>query len=301
MQSFDNFNSMLAALGSRPEPVTVVVACPYDEPTHEAVSEALNLGIARFILVGEPGRITLSASDAVEIEAVSDSDAAAAKAVEIVREGRADVLMKGLINTDNLLRAILNKVTGILTPGSVLSHVTVSELPTLDRLLVYSDAAVIPFPDCNQMLAIAGNVAATCRAVGVEEPRVALIHCSEKTSPKFPVTEHYAVVREQAASGAYGNAIIDGPMDLKTALDAHSGDIKGIASPVGGRANGLVFPDIEAGNVFYKTVACLCGATNAGMLLGAKAPIVLPSRADSSRSKLCSIALAAVCSGALVR
>ena len=298
MQSIRNFTSLFSHLAAPGRSrARVVIACPYDDSTLNAAEKALALGIADFILVGGPERFDSCAfindnPSRVEIVAETDSDAAAARAVSIVREGRADVLMKGLLNTDNLLRAILNKEHGLLQPGRVLTHVTASQIKGFERLLVFSDAAVIPFPTSEQRVAMVNAVVGVCRSLGIEQPRVALIHCSEKTSPKFPVTLDYASLREMCAEGQFGNAIVDGPMDVKTACDPHSGAVKGIDSAIGGMADGLIFPDIEAGNVFYKTVTCFSHALNAGMLVGADVPVVLPSRSDDTESKLASLALA---------
>lgn len=215
----------------------------------------------------------------------------------LVRAGEADVLMKGLLNTDNLLRAVLDKENGLLPRGRVLSHITASQIPGHDRLLFFSDAAVIPFPTPEQRAAQVGYMAEVVRAFGIECPRIALIHCSEKSSPKFPVTADYAALKEQAAAEAFGCATIDGPMDVKTACDPHSGAVKGIVSPINGQADAMLMPDIESGNVFYKTLTCFAGATNAGMLVGTSAPVVLPSRSDSTRSKLYSLAMACLTAG----
>lgn len=293
MQSFTDFDSMIAHLAGGEKRVKVAVVCPHDDHTCGAVAEATRMGIADFILIGDPRRIDATLADKWPVVEAPDGDAAAALAVEMAREGRADIIMKGLLNTDNLLRAVLNKTTGILPPGNVLSHVTAAQISGHGRLLFFADAAVIPFPDGHQFRAIVGNLVDTCHRAGIAEPRVALIHCSEKTSPKFPVTTSYSDLRAMSARGEFGDAIVDGPMDVKTALDRESGAIKGIESAVCGRADALVFPDIEAANVFYKTISWLAHSTNAGMLLGAAVPVVLPSRSDSTHSKLCSLALAA--------
>lgn len=293
MQLLKDFDTIIRHLAAAEPRARVAVACPHDDHTCEAVAMALEASIARFILVGDPARIPFAPSEQVRIVAEPDADAAAARAVTLAREGRADVVMKGLINTDNMLRAVLNKERGILPPGRVLTHITATAIPGRDGLLYFSDAAVIPYPTEAQLEAMTGYLAGLCRKTGIAEPRIALIHCTEKSSPKFPVTESYAAVRAAAAAGAFGPAIVDGPMDLKTAVDPESGRIKGIDSPIEGRADALVFPDIEAGNAFYKTVTWLTHCDNAGMLAGAAVPVVLPSRADTSRSKLCSLALAA--------
>lgn len=296
MQLLDNFDSVFKFLSSV-QRRRVAVAWPHDAHTLEAVEMALRQGLADFVLIGQDGdkdilHLAESYPGRVEIVDVPDSDEAAKMAVALVRDGKADVLMKGLLNTDNLLRAVLNKQDGILAPGSVLSHITCSEIPTMGRLLFFSDAAVVPCPTLEQHSSIVRYMADVCRAFGIARPRIALIHCTEKTSPKFPVTLSYAEIKERAARGDYGNVIVDGPMDVKTALDSHSAQIKGIDTPIDGRADGLIFPDIQAGNVFYKTISFFAHSLNAGMLMGAQAPVVLPSRSDSARSKLCSIAMA---------
>lgn len=293
MQLLTNFDAVIDKLAARPTPARVAVVCPHDAHTSEAVTEAARRGIARFILIGDPSRENFPKINGAETIVEPDADRAAALAVAMAREGKTDVIMKGLINTDNLLRAVLNRETGILCPGAVLTHITAAEIPGHDKLLFFSDAAVIPFPDGKQLEAMTRGLTDLCRRMGIETPRVALIHCSEKTSPKFPVTESYTELKQLCAEGTFGNAIVDGPMDLKTAVDAESAVIKGINSPVAGKADALVFPDIEAGNVFYKTIVWLGHGTNAGIISGAKVPVVLPSRSDSTHSKLCSLALAA--------
>lgn len=298
MQFLSNFDSVMAFLASHNgRRRRVAVVCPHDSHTLEAIEGALARDIADFIFVGlrEKAASLLDADKytgrITHIEC-PDPDEAARTAVGLVRDGRADVLMKGLLNTDNLLRAVLSKTDGILAPGQVLSHVTGAEISGMGRLLFFSDPAVIPSPTLEQHSAITGYLARVCHAFGIECPRIALINCNEKTSPKFPVTLAYTEIKERAARGDYGSVIVDGPMDVKTALDAHSGEVKGIDSPIAGRADALVFPDIQAGNVFYKTISFFAHSLNAGMLMGAMAPVVLPSRSDSSASKLCSLAMA---------
>lgn len=298
MQILSNFQAVFEALAAPGMPRTkIAVACPHDSHTLEAVGEALELSIADAILVGDSSNEALAAlarrfPDRTQIVHCTDPDEAARTAVSLVREGRAGVLMKGLLNTDNLLRAVLSKTDGILAPSSILTHVTAAQIASLPRLLFFSDPAVIPFPTPQQHEAIVGYLADVCRAFGISQPRIALIHCNEKTSPKFPVTLAYADICRMAAEGKFGSVIVDGPMDVKTALDSHSAQVKGIVTPIDGRADALVFPDIEAGNVFYKSISFFADSLNAGMLMGAMAPVVLPSRSDSSRSKLCSIAMA---------
>lgn len=287
----DLFNAVIAA-----ERRKVAVVAPYDTHSKEAVYTAAERGLAQFVIFGKQETVGLPTHPLISYVDVDTPDEAAAKAVAAVRAGEADVLMKGMINTDNLLRAVLNKECGILPKGNVLTHITVAEFPHRDKLLFFSDAAVIPAPDEKQHTAMVKYLADLCHSLGIEQPRIALIHCTEKTNPKFAVTQTYIALKEKAAQGLFGDVIIDGPMDLKTAVDPEAGILKGISSPIGGNADALIFPDLEAGNVFYKTISWLAHTQNAGLLVGASAPVVLPSRGDSTDSKLASLALACVAS-----
>lgn len=293
---FKTLPERMRAMGRR---VTVAVASPADPHTEEVIERSIHENFANFILAAVDGkraiaeRLAADHPDHVSIIGATDDDDAARKAVAEVHDGRADVLMKGSLNTDNLLRAVLNKEHGILVKGSVLTHIAVAEIPGMQRLLFFSDVAVIPFPTTEQFDAITKYIIATWRSItGSACPRIALTHCTEKTSDKFPVTLSYQTLKEQAASGRYGDVCIDGPMDVKTACDAESGAIKGISSPVVGNADILIFPDIEAGNTFYKTITFFGHATVAGMLAGTTAPVVLTSRADSVDSKFYSLVIA---------
>lgn len=221
-----------------------------------------------------------------------DDDDAARHAVKEVREGRADVLMKGSLNTDNLLRAVLNKEEGILIKGSVLTHIAVADVPSLNHLLFFTDAAVIPYPTTEQFDARALHHRHLPQHHG-RRPSARGSHPLHREGVReVPLTLSYEELKANAAKGAYGEVEIGGPMDVKTACDAESGAIKGIASPVVGKANCLIFPDIEAGNTFYKTLTLFGGATVAGMLVGTSAPVVVTSRADTADSKFYSLATA---------
>ena len=299
MNPIVDFKALPERLRSTGRRVTVAVASPADAHTEEVIERSIKENFAKFILVAVDAkrqtaeRLAADYPEHTEIVAADDDDDAARKAVAAVREGCADVLMKGSLNTDNLLRAVLNKEHGILVKGSVLTHIAVAEVPGINRLLFFSDAAVIPFPTEEQLDAMLKYITATWRSVtGGDCPRIALTHCTEKTSEKFPITIAYKGVKEYAAEGRYGHVCIDGPMDIKTACDAESGAIKGMASPVVGNADILIMPDIEAGNTFYKSLTLFAGATIAGMLAGTTAPVVVTSRADSADSKFYSLATA---------
>ena len=299
MEPTVDFKALPQRLRSMAKCVTVAVACPADAHTEEVIERSISEEFAKFILVAVEQnaavaeRLHAKYPDRTAIILATDVDDASRKAVAEVRQGRAQVLMKGTVTTDNLLRAVLNKECGLLEKGHVLTHIAVAEIPGLQRLLFFTDAAVIPYPTTEQFHAQLGYIADTFRSVtGNDCPRVALTHCTEKVSEKFPLTLSYEELKKEAREGAFGSIEVDGPMDVKTACDAESGAIKGIASPVVGNADILIFPDIEAGNTFYKAITLFAHATVAGMLAGTTAPVVVTSRADTVESKFYSLATA---------
>lgn len=298
MNAIKNFDELLAHLSQESVRKRVAVVWAADEKTPVACAMALKADFADVIFVGCEEKLRQNENLApyaahISYVAANDPDDAAAKAVALVREGKADVMMKGLINTDNLLHAVLNKETGILPKGCVLTHVTVASIPTYPKFLFFTDAAVIPYPNQQQRSEQVRYISNLCRAFGIAEPKVSLVHCTEKVGPKyFPFTEDYPVIIKKAQEGEYGSCIVDGPLDAKTSCNLHAMEAKGIKSPLNGEADALVMPDIEAGNVFYKAITLFAGASTAGMLLGAKCPVVVPSRADSAQSKFYSLASA---------
>ncbi|MGL5957459.1 MAG: phosphate acyltransferase [Phocaeicola sp.] len=298
MEPIQSFTQMTEKLRATKVQKCVVVVCPNDPHTEYVIIRSLREKIARFLLVVDLAHKEQAEllyrlyPDGITIYEADNVDDAAHQAVCLVREGLGDVLMKGMINTDNLLRAVLNKEKGLLPKGRVLSHLTVAELPRSKKLLFFSDAAVIPRPTFEQFEAMLQYDLSVCRCFDIPSPRVGLIHSSEKVNEKFPHTLDYVRLKEQASLGAYGTFYIDGPMDVKTACDAHSGEIKGMSSSVIGRADLLLFPNLESGNTFYKTLSLFGDANMAGMLTGTIAPVVLPSRADSGNSKYYSLVLA---------
>lgn len=271
-------NDMIIFLQHRGDRKRVAVVCANDASTRYAVEKGREMGFIEPIYVdGE------------------DKEECARRAVEMVKNKEADILMKGLINTDVLLRAILNRENGILRPGRVLTHVAMAEIPKYEKLLFFTDAAVIPLPTKEQRRQQIGYMNYVCHALGIEEPRISLIHCAEKVSEKtFPYTKDYLDIIAEAQTGKFGRCIIDGPLDLKTSLDSVSLREKGIRSAIDGQADALIFPDIVAGNVFYKTLTLFAYAKTAGVLQGTRCPCVVSSRADSPESKYYSLALAAI-------
>lgn len=298
MEHTETFDSLLHGRRPQQERPIVALACPHDSHTEYVVCRALHEELCRFVLTtcGSLSAPLQQAIDAhpgcVETVMCHNAQEAAQTAVALVRSHRAQVLMKGMVNTDVLLRAVLDKQQGLLSPGSVMAHLTVMQIPGWNRLLMFADAAVLPEPTLTQLDSLVGYMADHLRRFGREVPRIALTNCNEKVNPKFPHTLHYEQIKQWAAEGRYGKVVIDGPMDVKTALDANAAAYKHIASPIEGSADALVFPNIQAGNTFYKTLSCFCHAIPAGWLVGTEAPVVVTSRADSEESKYYSLALA---------
>ncbi len=278
MQPIKTLNDMIIFLRERGDRKRVAVVSASDASTRYAVEKGKEMGFIEPIYIDG-----------------DDKEASARQAVALCRNGKADILMKGLINTDVLLRAILDKEKGIIRPGHVLTHVAMAEIPKYEKLLFFTDAAVIPVPTPAQRRQQIHYMNYVCHAMGIEEPRISLIHCAEKVSAKaFPYTTDYLEIIAEAQTGCFGHCIIDGPLDLKTSLDAVSLHEKGIHSIIDGQADALIFPDIVAGNVFYKTLTLFAYAKTAGVLQGTLCPCVVSSRADSPDSKYYSLALAAL-------
>ncbi len=294
MKAIENFEELISYLANGMEPKRVAVVCPYDESTQEAVQRAMDEGFIKPIFIGDPKLIGPSMKEVTRLKATDEVDAAN-KAVQLVHEGMVDVIMKGLLNTDDLLHAVLNKQTGILQQGRVLTHLACAELPEYDKLLFMSDVAVIPQPTEDQRKQQLKYLLRLCRSFGIKEPGVALVNCSEKVDERhFPHTAEYKRLVEDANNGAYGACIVDGPLDLKTSLSGKALRKKGLRSPLRGHADALIFPDIQSGNVFYKTITLFCRAITAAVLAGPDVPVVLTSRADDADSKFYSLALACI-------
>ena len=295
------FEQIFEELRSRGARKRMVAAWGVDSHTIAAASKAIDLGLADVILVGDENLITKAcAEEGVDMQKFTivhnpNELQAVAQAVQMIREGQGDFLMKGLCSTDKFLRAILNKETGLLPPKGTLTHCTTLEIPSYHKLLFVGDVAVIPAPDNKQKQIIMECLVKTAKAVGVETPKVALIAATEQVLASQPATIDAALLAKMADRGQIKGCIADGPLALDVAIDQESVEIKGLISPVAGDADCLLFPNIESGNVFYKANSKLVsGVRQAGILVGAKVPCVLSSRADSIDTKLNSIAIAAM-------
>ena len=295
------FEQIFEELRSRGAKKRMVAAWGVDSHTIAAASKAIDLGLADVILVGDEALIAGACSqEGVDIQKFTivhnpNELQAVAQAVQMIREGQGDFLMKGLCSTDKFLRAILNKETGLLPPKGTLTHCTTLEIPSYHKLLFVGDVAVIPAPDIKQKQIIMECLIKTAKAVGVETPKVALIAATEQVLSSQPATIDAALLAKMADRGQIKGCIADGPLALDVAIDQESVEIKGLVSPVAGDADCLLFPNIESGNVFYKANSKLvAGVRQSGILVGAKVPCVLSSRADSIDTKLNSIAIAAM-------
>lgn len=278
----------------------LVVAFANDSHSIEAVYKATKSGLVSAILIGDIEVIHKVCADngydAGSFQVVHEPNEVkgAEKAVEMIRNGDADIIMKGLVSTDKYMRAILHKEKGLVAPNAVLSHVVVMQCPGYHKLLVVSDVAVIPNPDLAQKKAMIRYVAATAKVLGVERPKIALITPTEQVLPKVPSTVDAAILSKMGERGQIADAFIEGPMALDVAIDREAAGIKGMYSEVAGDADGLVFPNLDAGNVFYKTNTKICKSKQGCVLMGAMVPSVLSSRGDDVDTKLNSIALAAL-------
>lgn len=278
----------------------LVAAYANDSHTIEAVGEAVDKGIVEGILVGDEATMK-NVCDKLSIDVNKfrlvhepDEMKAAMKAVRMINAGEGDLLMKGLVSTDKYMKAILNKEEGLMNPGAVLSHVTVMENPNYHKLMIVGDVAIIPLPDFKQKISIVNYLISTAKALGIDMPKVAVISATEQMLAGIPSSSEAAMIAKMADRGQIKGAYIDGPLALDTAIDKESAEIKKLTGNVAGDADCLLFPNIESGNVFYKTNTKLAGAELGAFVAGAKVPCILSSRGDSAQTKLYSIALGAL-------
>jgi phosphate butyryltransferase len=278
---------------------TVAVAAAEDSEVIKAVIQALQSGFGQFLLYGDEPKIYDLLGEYVHyVESGNiriihaDSKAEAAElAVRAVHRNEANVLMKGNVPTATILKAVLHKEYGLRT-GNVLSHVAVFEVPNYDRYIIVTDAAMNIAPDLQQKAEIVANAVKVAKAIGIEKPKVAPLAAVEVVNPAMPATVDAAALSLMSQRGQLTDCIVDGPLALDNAVSIESAQHKGIRSEVAGRADILLVPNIETGNVLYKSLVYFANAKVGAIIAGAKAPIVLTSRADSAESKLYSLALA---------
>ncbi|MFY9696895.1 MAG: phosphate acetyltransferase [Rhodoplanes sp.] len=296
----------LIARAKEGPPVNTIVAHPCDETSLRGATEAAEAGIIVPILVGPVAKIASVAEthglDISRFDVVDapHSHAAAEKAVQLVREGKGALLMKGSLHTDELLRSVTVGATGLRTERR-LSHVFILDVPTYSETLFITDAAINIFPDLDAKRDIVQNAIDLFTQVGLGTPRVALLSAVETVTTKIPSTIDAAALCKMADRGQITGGILDGPLAFDNAIDPEAARIKGIRSEVAGRAQILVVPDLEAGNMLAKNLTFLAKADAAGIVLGARVPIILTSRADSVRTRMASCAAAVLYAHACAR
>ena len=280
-------------------PTPTAVAHPCDESSLRGAIDAARLGLIAPILVGPRARIEAVAKQfdidigGVAIEDAPYSQASAMRAVELVREGKAEALMKGSLHTDELMAAVVRRETGLRTARRV-SHCFVMDVPSYSETLIVSDAAVNIAPTMEDKVDIIQNAIDLGHALRFPEVRVAILSAMETVNPKVPSTVEAGALCKMADRGQITGGVLDGPLALDNAISLESVKIKKIASPVAGRANVLIVPDLEAGNMLAKSLSFMAGADAAGIVLGARVPIILTSRADSVMTRLASCGIAAL-------
>ena len=293
----ENYQRLINAAKTLP-PVATAVAHPCDASSLSGAIDAAKLGLITPILVGPKTRIEAVAQSCqldlspYEIVDAPHSHAAAAKAVELVRAGRAEVLMKGSLHTDELMAAVVHKDTGLRTARRI-SHCFVMDVPNHPDPLIISDAAVNIAPTLQTKADIVQNAIDLAHALHLPQVRVAILSAMETVNPQVPSTIEAAALCKMADRGQISGGLLDGPLALDNAINHEAAQIKQIDSPVAGRANVLIVPDLEAGNMLAKSLSFLASADSAGIVLGARVPIILTSRADSVMARLASCAVAA--------
>ena len=295
-QGFDDVMEKVQKCGRK----AVAVSVAQDSAVLEAVKEAKARGIADAILVGDEEKIREVAAsidmDLSGYEIIHEPDmiAASLKAVKLAHDGKADMYMKGLIDTKDFLKSVLDKEVGLRT-GKPLSHVCVFEIPGIDRLLFLTDVAFMTYPTLEDKVNIIKNTIPVCNACGVDMPKIAPLAAVEVVNPKMPATVEAAELSKMCEEGQIPGCIIDGPLSLDLAIDPEAAKHKGATDrKIQGDADVLLFPDIHAGNLVYKAIVHMVKMRNGCILTGTKVPVILTSRSDTFETKVNSIALAAV-------
>lgn len=291
-----SFNELLE-IAKKYDSQKVVVAAAHDEAVIQAIKNAHDLGIIEGILVGD-SKVIYEEAEKIGLELLkehvyheTDPIKIALKAVELVRNGQGDMLMKGLIDTSTIMKAVLNKENGLRTNRAI-SHVSVFQIPSMEKLVLVTDCAINIAPDLARKADIIRNAIEVSQAIGVEQPKVAVIAAIEHVNPDMPATIEAACLSKMAERGQIKGAIVDGPLALDLAVSKEAVRHKKVNSPVAGDADILVVPYIEVGNVIFKTLSHMANAKGAGVVMGAKVPVVLMSRSDTYETKTYAILLA---------
>ena len=297
-----DFKAMAELVKGNPVKKRIVLACAHDEHSLDAVFEAFKEGIVDPVLVGKEDEIrkimeeeNLDFGGAETIYDVRDDIECAQKAVSLIREGEGDFLMKGKMQTADLLKQVVNKETG-LQVGKIMSHVGIFSIPNYDKLIVLTDGGMLVTPDADQKEKIINNAVETLHNIGYDEPKVAVLCAAEKLNAKAPESVDAAELKERNVRGDIKGCVVEGPISYDIALSREIADFKGFESPVAGEADILIVPNMAAGNILGKSWTITAGGTMAGIIVGAKVPIVLTSRGATAEEKFYSIVFAAAAS-----
>lgn len=297
-----DFKALEELVKANPVKKRIVLACAHDEHSLDAVYEAYKEGIVEPVFVGKEDEIrkimeeeNLDFGGAETIYDVRDDIECAQKAVSLIREGEGDFLMKGKMQTADLLKQVVNKETG-LQVGKIMSHVGIFSIPNYDKLIVLTDGGMLVTPDVDQKEKIINNAVETLHNIGYEEPKVAVLCAAEKLNAKAPESVDAAELKERNVKGDIKDCVVEGPISYDIALSREIAEFKGFESPVAGEADILIVPNMAAGNILGKSWTITAGGTMAGIIVGAKVPIVLTSRGATAEEKFYSIVFAAAAS-----
>ena len=296
MKAIQSLDELVLRVKSLPKK-KIAVAFGQDPYTIESLSLAVEEGLAEAVLIGDRTVIDTVCrekgvnSDIFEVIHNSDPVSSSIEAVAMVRNGDADVIMKGLVGTDKFLKAVMDKEKGLLPHGSVMTYVGALDIPKYNKLLFISDPAVIPFPEIKQKTAMVNYSVAMAHKLGINNPKVSLVSCTEKVNPGIPNTMTDAAICKMNERGQISGCVIDGPLDVFLSCDKKAVEVKGVPTPINGEADILVFPTLEASNAFYKGLMLFAGAELAGLIQGTTKPVIVMSRSESAKSKFYCIAL----------
>ena len=296
MEAIKNLEELVAKVKSLPKK-KIAVAFGQDPYTIESLFQSVEDDLADAVLIGDKSVIESVCKEKgidpgiFEIQHNPDPVSSCSDAVAMVRNGDADVIMKGLVGTDKFLKAVMDKENGLLPSGAIMSYVGALDIPKYDKLLFISDPAVIPFPDLKQKTAMVNYSVAMAHKLGVENPKVSLVSCTEKINPGIPNTVTDSIICKMNDRRQISNCTIDGPLDIFLSCDKDAVEVKGVSTPINGEADILIFPTLEAGNVFYKGLMLFAGAELAGLIQGTSKPVIVMSRSESAKSKFYCIAL----------
>ena len=299
---YKKFEELLALVDTKADKKTVALVRAEDDHALEAVAEVVKKGLIDAVLVGNreaikktAEKIGFSVTDEQIVDA-EDPESAAAEGVKLIREGRADFLMKGKLESSQMLRPVVNKQTG-LNKGGVMSHVSLTEVPAYHKMVLTTDGGMLPYPTLEQKKHIIENAVYVMNRLGYEEPKVCVLAASETPNPKMPESMEAAALKEMNQKGEIENCIVEGPISFDLAMVKEKAEIKGYESPCAGDADILIVPNIHAGNILGKCLIEMANSKMAGLIVGAQCPIVLTSRGASSEEKFNSLMLACIVSG----